>query len=68
MNFEYERYHVHTYGVNYGMFGADFDKTYLEHWWNRSPSIYVINPFYSGNPLTSTFANSEDSDEMQHNA
>ena len=28
----------------------------------------VLNPLYSGNPETSTFANSEDSDEMQHNA
>ena len=27
-----------------------------------------INPLYSGNPITSTFANSEDPDEMQHNA
>ena len=27
-----------------------------------------INPLYLGNPLMSTFANSEDPDEMQHNA
>ena len=28
----------------------------------------IINNLYSGNPLMSTFANSEDQDEMQHNA
>ena len=27
-----------------------------------------LNPLYSGNPLTSTFANSEDPDKMQHYA
>ena len=27
-----------------------------------------INPLYTGNPLTGTFANSEDPDEMQHYA
>ena len=26
-----------------------------------------FNPLYTGNPLTSNFANSEDPDEMQHN-
>ena len=31
------------------------------------PSMQTVNPLYSGNPLTSTFANSEDPDEMQHN-
>ena len=30
--------------------------------------LKLTNPLYSGNPLTSTFANSEDPDEMQHNA
>ena len=29
---------------------------------------YIFNSLYSGNPLTSTFANSEDPDIMQHNA
>ena len=28
--------------------------------------LYKFNPLYSGNPLRSTFANSEDPDEMQH--
>ena len=31
-------------------------------------SVHRINPLCSGNPLISTFANSEDPDEMQHNA
>ena len=29
---------------------------------------YTINSLHSVNPLTSTLANSEDQDEMQHNA
>ena len=28
----------------------------------------IINPLFTGNPLMGTLANSEDSDEMQHNA
>ena len=28
----------------------------------------LINPLYTGNPSTGTLANSEDPDEMQHNA
>ena len=28
----------------------------------------LFNPLYSGNPLTGTFANSENPDEMQHDA
>ena len=27
-----------------------------------------VNPLYSGNPLRTNFANSEDPDEMHHNA
>ena len=30
--------------------------------------IWYVNPLYSGNPLTGTFTNSEDTHEMQHNA
>ena len=33
-----------------------------------SATIAYINPVYSGNPLMSTFANSEDTDAMQHDA
>ena len=29
---------------------------------------HMLNPLYTGNPYMSTFANSEDPDEMQHNA
>ena len=32
------------------------------------PTGKGVNPVYSGKPLTNTFANSEDPDEMQHNA
>ena len=28
----------------------------------------LFNPLYSGTPLTGTYANSEDADEMPHNA
>ena len=28
----------------------------------------MVNPLYTGNPYTGTLANSEDPDEMQHNA
>ena len=31
-------------------------------------SDFILNPLNLGNPLTSMFANSEDPDEMQHNA
>ena len=30
--------------------------------------IYMFNPMYSGNPYMISFANSENPDEMQHNA
>ena len=34
-----------------------------------SPEISpFVNAFYIGNPITGTLANSDDSDEMQHNA
>ena len=36
--------------------------------WQELPSMHRVNPLYLGNPITSTFANSEDPDEMQHNA
>ena len=29
--------------------------------------VQIFNPLYSENPQTSTFANSEDPDEMPHN-
>ena len=32
----------------------------------KDARLICLNPLYSGNPLTSTFANSEDPDEMQH--
>ena len=31
-------------------------------------SHYITNPLYMGNPKTGTFTNSEDPDEMPHNA
>ena len=34
----------------------------------RSQLVWIFNPLYSGNPLMRTFVNSEDPDEMQHNA
>ena len=30
--------------------------------------IFPVNPLYTGKPLMGTFANSEDPDEMQHDA
>ena len=33
-----------------------------------SQIVSLLNPLYTGNPLKSTLENSEDSDEMQHNA
>ena len=44
------------------MFKPMFDRPVTLMIW---PWIFV-NPLYSGNPYTSTFANSEDPGEMQH--
>ena len=43
----------------------------LNFWLRKRDNFFVCqqpNLLYSGNPLTSIFANSEDPDEMQHNA
>ena len=44
-----------------GLVAITMHLTYLQH-------DLCINPLYSGIPYTSNFANSEDPDEMQHNA
>ena len=37
-------------------------------WMLRSQLVWIFYPLFSENPLMSTFVNSEDPDEMQHNA
>ena len=49
MNFEYERYYVHSYWVKYGMFGVDFEES-LPETLKQVTINNVINPLYPGNP------------------